>query len=318
MTANWAFAPVCGFDYWRVVVASPETMIFLFFMITDPKTVPAGRVGRVVFGALVAIVSVLGMATQSDEFGTKVALLAGLVVMCLGRPLIDRLVPAPRAIDDALAPFARRALLGSPANRRNSRPVVGLAAALALALLLPVAIVIAGTPSRGYVSPDTAELLGHTPVYIDPGTLPAITVAQDVIDFDHDLAGQGIQQVLVTLAQNLEVENEALLHGDPALLTAVDHGDRLTEMQARVAGPTDSPVTIRHYQFTTVDVSLLVPFGQQTGLSLGLNSRGAVTEQLYDATGKMISSTTSPFATMFVVRRATGDRWLNVAQLPPR
>ena len=54
MTARWAFAPVCGFDYWRVIVTSPEVLIFLFFMITDPKTVPAGRVGRVVFGLLVA------------------------------------------------------------------------------------------------------------------------------------------------------------------------------------------------------------------------------------------------------------------------
>ena len=54
MTANWAFAPVCGFDFWRVIVTSPEVLIFLFFMITDPKTVPAGRVGRVVFGLLVA------------------------------------------------------------------------------------------------------------------------------------------------------------------------------------------------------------------------------------------------------------------------
>ena len=93
MTANWAFAPVCGIDYWRVIVTSPETMIFLFFMITDPKTVPGGRVGRVVFGSLVAVASVLGMATQSDEFGTKVALLAGLVVLCTARPLIDRLGP---------------------------------------------------------------------------------------------------------------------------------------------------------------------------------------------------------------------------------
>ena len=55
MTARWAFAPVCGFDYWRVIVTSPEVLIFLFFMITDPKTVPAGRVGRVVFGLLVAV-----------------------------------------------------------------------------------------------------------------------------------------------------------------------------------------------------------------------------------------------------------------------
>ena len=87
MTANWAFAPVCGVDYWRVIVTSPEVLIFLFFMITDPKTVPAGRVGRVVFGLLVAITSTLLMAPQTDEFGTKVGLLAGLVVMCAARPL---------------------------------------------------------------------------------------------------------------------------------------------------------------------------------------------------------------------------------------
>ena len=95
MTANWAFAPVCGFDFWRVVVTSPEVLIFLFFMITDPKTVPAGTVGRVVFGVLVAVTSVLLMAPQTDEFGAKVGLLAGLVVLCAARPIVERFVPEP-------------------------------------------------------------------------------------------------------------------------------------------------------------------------------------------------------------------------------
>ena len=46
MIANWAFAPVGGFDFWRVIVTSPEVMIFLFFMITDPKTCrPGGSAG---------------------------------------------------------------------------------------------------------------------------------------------------------------------------------------------------------------------------------------------------------------------------------
>src|SRR3954464_14954283 len=91
MTANWAFAPVCGGDFWRVIVTSPEVMIFLFFMITDPKTVPAGRVGRVAFGFLVAVASTLLMAPQTNEFGTKVGLLAGLVVVCACRPIADHL-----------------------------------------------------------------------------------------------------------------------------------------------------------------------------------------------------------------------------------
>ena len=117
MTARWAFAPVCGFDYWRVIVTSPEVLIFLFFMITDPKTVPAGRVGRVAFGLLVAVASTLLMAPQTDEFGTKVALLGGLVVVCASRPLIDRLVPAPRSDGRPAGPVR-----GATGDRRRQRP----------------------------------------------------------------------------------------------------------------------------------------------------------------------------------------------------
>ena len=109
MTARWAFAPVCGFDFWRVIVFSPEVLIFLFFMITDPKTVPAGRTGRVVFGLLVAITSTLLMAPQTQEFGTKVALLGGLVIVCAARPLLDWL-------DKRLAAGAR--LAGTPPSGR--------------------------------------------------------------------------------------------------------------------------------------------------------------------------------------------------------
>jgi hypothetical protein len=318
MTANWAFAPVCGADYWRVIVTSPETMIFLFFMITDPKTSPGGRVGRVVFGSLVAIASVLGMATQSDEFGTKVALLTGLVVLCAARPLIDRIVPQPRTAADSVASFARRAVLGRPDASSGTRRFGGVAAAAVLLLAFPVAIVFAGTPTRGYVAPDTAELLSRTPVHIDEATLPQINVSQDVLDFDHELGGTGIQQVLVTLAQNLEVENQALLRNDSSLLEAVDHGDRLLQMQQRLGDqPGSSGVTIRHYSFDTVDVSLLVPFGKQTGASLGFHGTGIVTEETYDASRTLTTSTTEPFDTMFAVRRATGGRWLNVAELPP-
>ena len=40
MTARWHLGPITGFEFWRVVVLSPEVMVFLFFMITDPKTTP--------------------------------------------------------------------------------------------------------------------------------------------------------------------------------------------------------------------------------------------------------------------------------------
>ena len=60
-------------------------------------------------------------------------------------------------------------------------------------------------------------------------------------------------------------------------------------------------------------MSLLVPFGKQTGLSLGFHGTGNVTVETYDSTGTLQSSATQPLDTMFAVRRATGARWLNVA-----
>src|SRR4029453_15154151 len=113
------------------------------FMITDPKTVPAGQVGRVAFGILVAIASTLLMAPQTDEFGTKVALLSGLVVLCAVRPLLDRLVPAPGAATDQLRPYASRLAFGGE-PRRAMRMFGRAALAVAAIFVVSAGIVLAG------------------------------------------------------------------------------------------------------------------------------------------------------------------------------
>jgi Na+-translocating ferredoxin:NAD+ oxidoreductase RnfD subunit len=298
MTASWAFAPVCGVDFWRVIVTSPEVMIFLFFMITDPKTVPAGRVGRVAFGVLVAVASTLLMAPQTDEF--------------------DRLVPEPKSPADDLGRFARRLANGGNPAAGLARVGVRVGLVVIAVLAVGVGIVAAGQPARGLIVPDVAEVLNRLPTAIDPSTLPAITVSQDVVDFDHRLAGPEMQGVVVTLAQNLELENQALLRRDATILPTVDHGDRLIEMQARLqAAVTSGTAVITHYRFDAIDVSLLVPFGRQDGLSLGMAGRGTMIQETYDAAGKLQASQTSPFSLTFAMRRATGARWLNVAVLPP-
>lgn len=320
MTASWAFAPVCGFDFWRVIVTSPEVMVFLFFMITDPKTVPAGRVGRVAFALLVAATSLLLMAPQTDEFGTKVGLLAGLVLVCAARPVIERFAPAPGSAADELRRFSAGLLALGSQEPGAARRVAARAGAGALAVFLVGAgIVAAGAPARGFVANDPTELLTMTAVAVDPNTLPPITVGQDVIDFDHELAGPGMQSVVVTLAQNLEIENQALLHHDASMLALVDHGDRLIEMQGRVQQAAASGTTVlTHYRFDALDVSLLVPFGRQDGLSLGFSGRGTAVQETYDASGHLQATQSSPFELIFAVRRATGARWLNVAVLTSR
>jgi hypothetical protein len=317
MTANWAFAPVCGADFWRVIVTSPEVLIFLFFMITDPKTVPGGAVGRVVFGFLVAVASTLLLAPMTDEFGTKVALLSGLVAVCAARPIVDRLVPAPKSTADDIRGFGSRLVRGDAgAGVSLVRGILRVGLIGVAVLVLGVGIVVAGSPARLPVGLGS-EALDGVPHQVDPSTFPPITVEQDVTDWNHSIAGPGAQEIALTLAENLELENQALLRGDASLLMAVDHGDRLKEMQARLAdAKATGKVVVAHYRFDSMNVRLIVPFGVQTGLSLGFDSRGTVTEETYDASGAMISREQKPFAETFVTRRATGDRWLNVAVLP--
>jgi hypothetical protein len=190
-----------------------------------------------------------------------------------------------------------------------------LAAAL---VVVGSGIVAAGSPARGLLVPDATDVLGRVLSNVDPATFPSITVQQDVADWNHEIAGPGIREVVLTLAENLELESQALLRADPEILEAVDHGDRLDEMRTRLdeADATGSTV-VERYQIDDVDVRLLVPFGRQDGLSLGLDSTGTVTTETYDADGQLQGRETSPFAEMFVLRRATGARWLNVAVLPP-
>jgi hypothetical protein len=309
---------VCGTDFARTIVTSPEVLIFLFFMITDPKTVPTGQVGRVVFGVLVAVVSTLLMAPQTDEFWTKVGLLAGLVAVSAARPIIERFVPEPRSESDDLRRFGRSLLDGGNAAAggavRAARAGVGAVVVLALG----AGIVAAGTPARGFVVADSSEVLNRLPQQVDPATIPAVSVGQDVVDYHPGLAGAGMQEVVVTLAQNLELENQALLRRDPAILDAVAHGDRLTEMQARLAQALTTGTTIvEHYRFDTMSVRLLIPFGVQEGISLGLDGNGTMLRQTYDAEGHLLLSEEVHFANTFAVRQATGDRWLTVAVLPP-
>ncbi len=67
-------------------------LIFAFFMISDPRTTPDSRAGRVLFAALVAA----GALVIRFEFYQTNALIWSLVGCALLVPLIDRLLPGGR------------------------------------------------------------------------------------------------------------------------------------------------------------------------------------------------------------------------------
>ena len=87
MTARWHLGPVDGLHFWTVLAFSPEILVFLFFMLTDPKTVPRGKRERVAFGISVALLAALLVAFAPTEFWAKVAVLAALAIVCAARPL---------------------------------------------------------------------------------------------------------------------------------------------------------------------------------------------------------------------------------------
>jgi Na+-transporting NADH:ubiquinone oxidoreductase subunit NqrB len=71
---------------------SGALLLFTFFMISDPKTTPDSRAGRVLFAALVAFG---GWYIQFRMFRTN-GLLWSLAAFSLAVPLIDRLLPGSR------------------------------------------------------------------------------------------------------------------------------------------------------------------------------------------------------------------------------
>jgi Na+-transporting NADH:ubiquinone oxidoreductase subunit NqrB len=71
---------------------SGALLLFAFFMISDPKTTPDSRVGRVLFAALVAFG---GWYVQFRLFRTN-GLLWSLAACSMAVPLLDRIIPGSR------------------------------------------------------------------------------------------------------------------------------------------------------------------------------------------------------------------------------
>ncbi|MEZ4595334.1 MAG: hypothetical protein R3C32_00070 [Chloroflexota bacterium] len=297
-------------------MTSPEVLIFLFFMIADPKTIPGGHVARVAFGIAVGALAALLIAPQTNEWWTKVMLLAALVVVCAARPVLERLLPRPGSAADRTMPF----LVGQPRPGRSAVDLRRVGATLAVTGLLVVTlgagIVLAGAPARLAPPPGGTVLLGDA-IAVDPASIPTVAIDADVSGWNVDRVRADAQGLALTLARLLRVEHQALLTGDRTLLEAVDHGDRLDEMtgradEARATGRTQ----VTDYGFDTLFLTQRL-LGRQSGMGMAFEATGTQTESTYDAQGARIGTQQSPFALTFVIRQVFGDdRWFIVGVLP--
>jgi hypothetical protein len=136
--AIWHSGPVTGFAYWRDICLSPELLIFVFFMMSDPKTTPRTGLGRVIYGAATAIVAAALLFWEPTEFGIKVAILASLTVVCALVPAIDAIVHRTQAARvDAVESVPSRTRWRSVLGFRGWRSPALVAAAL-IAIAAPI------------------------------------------------------------------------------------------------------------------------------------------------------------------------------------
>jgi len=181
MTARWHLGPISGWDFWWLLVSSPEILIFLFFMITDPMTIPRGRVARLVYAVSVGLLATLLIAPQTTEFATKVAVLTALAIVCVTRPLLELLLPAPGSPRDRASAWT----LGLVRRGRFAGALtVGAAAFAGLVVLAggparPSAAEASSLPAGMRLPEVTIEATRGVSAEVDPATARAI--AQDVV-----------------------------------------------------------------------------------------------------------------------------------------
>ena len=207
----------------------------------------------------------------------------------------------------------RRAPAGDPRRPRpapprrggSSRPRQHVVAAASFVAL----VALAGSPNRSAAAADPPA--PAVDFDIDPASLPAVSIDDDVAGLSAELATPaGAQELAAALAFNLQVEAEALATRDASLLTAVDHGQRLEDMREAIEGAAGGDIVVPSYAFDTLHLSIVYPGGFQSGANAGLAATGTVTLTTYSPDGQQTDRTEQPFATTFSLRNITSDRWL--------
>jgi len=320
MVASWHVAPLCGWDLWPVLVTSPEVLVFVFFMIPDPRTVPDGPVARIAFGIVVAILSVLLLGPTTLEFWTKTAILASLVIACAlrfvlawsmvpldargrrraGRGRLHWRLPAALAI--ALV-FAGTVPVAADLSTHSPEPAAGLAdgSTPTLALAVGAGPAIGGwvVSSAGAALPpptNSGPAAASAPVWILP-SIPTVTVASNVSAFDQS-APKNADKWARDVVLDLVIESEARRAHDLQLAGTGATGDALKEFVDVVNQDIGSGKIIQKtYSFDKVSLNLFLPkFSSQASRLVGVTLTGTSTFITRDASGNMLSQSSTPYS----------------------
>ncbi len=240
MTARWHLGPITGFSFWWVLITSPEVLVFLFFMITDPKTIPEGALARRLYAIAVGLLAALLIAPATTEFASKVALLGALAIVCAVHPF--------------LTAFGVRAWAAGRFRALTVRRPFAVAAAAVGVAIVGGSIALAGIPAR----------LDAAPVALEPmttGRLPAVTILPSK-GVDSTLTRKMAVQIARNLIVDLRSEAETLRRRDATLAAAGASGPWLAGLQQRLHDTAGKPIGVPTYEIEKLSIHLEARKGQ--------------------------------------------------------
>ena len=341
MVASWHLSPLCGRSLWEILVTSPEILIFALFMIPDPRTVPDGKVARIVFGVMVALFAVLLLGPTTLEFWTKTAILASLVIACSLRFALSAFiaslqegiyrvssfvvpgwrVPAAIAVSCILVgclPVASELSTYSP------QPVAGLSDGTT-----PTVPLMVGTgpalaswldssardalPPPGDSQPVASASSGR--VWVVPA-VPAVAIPSNVAYFNSKMTPQIAARLGHDAVLDLIIEAEARRAHDTKLAESGAAADGLTEFvgvinQDVAAGQ----FVLKTYKFGSASLNLFLPkFSSQASRLVGLTLTGTSTLTTRDQSGRVLSQSTSPYSKSWSVFATAPDGHMLIDQ----
>jgi hypothetical protein len=235
MSARWHIGPVTDAYFWWVLVTSPEILVFLFFMISDPKTIPASRRGRIAYAVAVGVLATILIAASKTEFWAKVAVLGALTVVCLAWPLLKRWAP----------------------RLSVSWPKIALAGAAVLALW-GAGIVTAGIRAR---PEPIAAPLAHT------GRLPALEIGKST-GVSGRLDRKTAQKMASDLIADLQLQERALAGRDTTALARTATFARLPELRKQVWAAAGRPIVVPSYRLDHMAVHYSPGAGQGAAVAV--------------------------------------------------
>jgi NQR2, RnfD, RnfE family len=319
MIASWYATPLCGGQLWQILVTSPEVLIFAFFMVPDPRTVPDGQVGRFIFGVIVAYLSVVLLGPTTLEFWTKTAILASLVFACAGRFALMRLVApleeaggmlrAVRALGwSAPASFGIVALLmtslplsaemslhgtvPAPELPDGTRPALALTIGSGSQDIGSWTLLAAGNalPPPGGTTPGSAS----SRLWFLPA-IPNVSIPSNVQAFDPSLSRSAANKMAHDVVLDLVIESEARRTHDYKLAALGASDDALSEFTDVIRKDGSGSVQ-KTYSFDRVQLTLFLPkFATQASRLVGVTLHGTATLITRDSSGRVLSTVTQPY-----------------------